>query len=81
MIVHLKTWRYSIEAVNTYHGASFHFDEHNMVLNVFEPSMTGVEGVLTAVTIVAGDELTVVQCNETCADRHGKVDADGELCT
>lgn len=76
MKVFLRTWRYGLaEALaQGYHGQNVKVDSQNMMLHVVRPVLaTGSEeegtpdtiGELTTVTITAGDEFTVVQC-ENC---------------
>lgn len=67
MIVYLKTWRYSIVSTNVYHGSAVKVDTDNGYFHVVKPVLEEDIGELTSVTIVQGDEFTIVQC-ENCKD-------------
>lgn len=69
MKVYLRTWRYTVEANQGYHGNAVKIDADNMMFHVIKPVIMGSEGrpdiigEITSVTITAGDELTVIQCD------------------
>lgn len=86
MIVLLKTWRYTQEATNVYHGESFTYSPETMTLTIYRPFVSGKdagitiadEGMCTVVTVIAGDEFTVLECGSECPEQHARL---GDLST
>jgi hypothetical protein len=66
--VYLRTIRYGIETAFSYHGSGVEYQASNSVLLVHGPVMESGQGMLTVVTITAGDEFTVEHCSSDCAD-------------
>lgn len=66
MLVFLRTQRYGVETSITYHGSKVDFDDELNWLTVHDPWVEGQDApaVLTQVTIVNGDEFTVVNCSD-----------------
>lgn len=66
MKAYVKTWRYGIETTIPLHGAGFEYSPDCAFLAVVSPILSEGKGRFTGVTIVSGDEFTVVDCPTDC---------------
>ena len=71
MKCYLRTWRYSQDTTNLYHGRTIAYEPGSMTLFIYDPVLEEKEeyskGISTVVTILSGDELTIASCRTGCA--------------
>lgn len=82
MRIELHTWRYGQETTLQYHGKTWRYDAHNMVLEIIEPVIEKGAGAhviarATVVTSLTGEQFTVFPCSRAC-ELHGNTVGDGE---